>query len=103
MSDPRLEAVKAAAVAVQQSDPHSEDAEAARFLAMLDAALGIDASSVDWSNYVKPDEVASLSEPPQPEAPSEPQAPAEPLPEPPAPAAPPAETDEHPAEAGDEE
>lgn len=42
MSDPRLEAVKAAAIEVKQSGVHSEDVAAAVFLAMLDAALSVE-------------------------------------------------------------
>lgn len=38
MSDPRIEAVKAAAIEVKQSGVHGEDAAAVLFLAMLDAA-----------------------------------------------------------------
>lgn len=59
MSDPRLEAVKAAATEVQQAGVHSEDHPAALFLAMLDAALSVEdeQDADDVAYYPQPETV----------------------------------------------
>lgn len=83
MSDPRLEAVKAAAQQVKESGVHSEDVQAAMFLAMLDAALSVDDEDDEVAS--EPEYVVADAEPvpvpdPDPEPVPEPEP--EPVPEP---------------------
>lgn len=82
MSDPRLEAVKAAAIAVQQSDPHGEDAEAARFLAMFDAAMAATVVYDSAGDKGTPQAEPEAHSEPKPEEPSQPEASAAPEPQP---------------------